>query len=360
MIGGSPKAPAAPDPTTVANAQGAANLDTAVAQGWLSALNQYGPQGSVTYDQIGTRKVGDKDVPQFSQTTTLSPEQQKQYDLQQELQSQALGLGKGVLNNVGNAVSQPFSFDGIPNAPGSGDFSADRDIATNAIIDRNRPQMERQRAALETQLANQGIMPGSDAFKARMDDIGRQENDFNLAAINAGGAEQSRLFGIGTQAHQQGISDATLKRSQPINEYATLLGLGGQVQAPNANYQAPQLANTDVVGPSNTAYQGQLNSYNNKVATRNSTMGGIFGLGGAGLQAWAMSDRSLKTDIKHMGSENGIPIYHFRYKDDPSKSVYRGVMADEIQTLYPDAVMEIGGYMAVDYNKIGIEMARVH
>ena len=359
-----PKAPAAPDPTATANAQSAANLETAIGQGWLNAVNRYGPQGSVTYNQIGTQKVGDKDVPQFSETTTLSPEQQKQYDLQQELQAQALGLGKGVLGNVGNAVSQPFSLDGIPKAPGSGDFTADRDLATKSIIDRNTPQMDRQRAQLETQLMNQGVMPGSKAFQSRMDDLGRQENDFRLAAINAGGSEQSRLFGLGTQAHQQGISDLTLQRSQPINEYATLLGLGGQVQTPTANYQPPQLANTDVVGPMNTAYQGQLSQYGANNQARNSTMGGLFGLGGSALTAfgpsiWAASDIYLKEDIRLMGEENGFPIYHFRYKSDPTHTKYRGVMAQDVQKIMPEAVMDVGGYLAVDYGRIGVEMAAI-
>jgi len=356
----SPSPPPAPDPTVAAKAQGAANLETAVGQGWLNALNQYGPQGSVVYNQIGTQRVGDKDVPRFSQTTTLSPEQQRQYDLQQSLQQKALGLGSGVLDNVGNAVSQPFNLDGIPAAPGSNDFTADRDLVVNSLLERNQPQMDRQRAALETQLANQGVMPGSKAFQARMDDIGRQENDFRLSAINAGGAEQSRLFGMGSQAHNQAISDRTLQRSQPINEYATLLGLGGQVQAPNSQgYQPGQLANTDVVGPMNTQYQGQLAGWNANNQARQSTFNSLAGAAGTLGGAWIMSDARLKTDITPMGWENGYPVYHFRYKSEPD-AVYRGVMAQDIIALKPDAVMSDGEYLAVNYDKLGLEMARVH
>lgn len=362
MIGGAPKAPAAPDPKVAANAQGAANLETAIGQGWLNALNQYGPQGSVTYNQVGTHRVGDKDVPQFSQTTTLSPEQQRLYDMLNTLQGRALDIGGGVLGNVGNAVSQPFNLEGLPNAPGSGDFTADRDAVVQTLIERNRPQMEQQRAKLETQLANQGIMPGSDAFKKRMDDLGRQENDFRLSAINAGGTEQNRLFGLGTQARQQAISERSLQRSQPINEYATLLGLGGQVQAPQASFQPPQLANTDVMGPMNAQYQGQLANWNAQNQSRNSTMGGLFGLGGsiAGALPWAsLSDIRLKEDIKYIGIEKGFPIYHFRYKSDPD-TVYRGVMAQDVMLTRPDAISWDGDYMKVSYDKIGIEFAQVH
>lgn len=361
MIGGSPKAPPAPDPAATAAAQGAANLDTAVAQGWLNALNQYGPQGSVTYNQIGTQKVGDKDVPQFAQTTTLSPEAQQQYDLQQKLQTQALGLGEGVLGNVGSAVGTPFSLNGIPQAPGTNDFTADRDLVVKALIDRNQPMMDRSRNQVENRLANQGIMQGSEAYKNAQDDIGRQENDFRLAALAAGGQEQSRLFGMGTQARQQGISEAQLLRSQPINEYATLLGLGGQIQTPQASYTPPQLANTDIMGPTNLAYQGQLNAYNNKVGSQNAMMGGLFGLGGSlGRAAIMASDIRLKDNITHAGTEKGFNLYHFSYKSDPEHKLYRGVMAHEVLESRPDAVVWDGDYMAVDYGKIGVEFARVH
>ncbi len=357
----SPSPPAAPDPKATAAAQGTANLETAVGQGWLNALNQYGPQGSVTYNQSGTHRVGDQDVPQFSQTTTLSPEQQRQYDMRNALNEQALGLGKGVLNNVGGAVSSPFSLDGIPQAPGVGDFSADRDKVTNALIARNQPMMDRTRSGIENQLANQGIMAGSEAYKNKMDDLGRQENDFNLAAVNAGGAEQSRLFGLGEQARQQGISEAQLKRSQPINEYATLLGLGGNIQTPQANYQSPQLANTDTMGPTNLAYQGQLAGWNANNASRNNLQSNLFGLGGSLGAAAIMSDVRLKDNITHVGHEAGFPIYHFAYKEDPQHLIYRGVMAQDVLESRPDAVfMDDTGYLGVDYDKIGIEFGRVH
>lgn len=357
-----PSPPAAPDPKATAAAQGTANLETAVGQGWLNALNQYGPQGSITYSQTGTHRVGDQDVPQFAQTTTLSPEQQRQYDMRNSLNEQALGLGGGVLNNVGNAVSSPFSLDGIPQAPGVNDFSADRDKVTNAIVARNQPMMDRTRAGIENQLANQGIMAGSEAYKNKMDDLARQENDFNLAAVNAGGAEQSRLFGLGEQARQQAISEAQLKRSQPINEYATLLGLGGNIQTPQANYQPPQLANTDTVGPTNLMYQNQLAGWNANNSARQSTMGSLFGLGGAlGSAAIMASDIRLKENIVHVGFEKNLPVYHFSYRDDPQHLTYRGVMAQDVIDVDPDAiVIDRDGYMSVDYNRIGIEFGRVH
>lgn len=357
----SPKAPPAPDPAAAAQAQGAANLETAIAQGWLGAMNQSSPYGNVSYSQVGTQRVGDKDVPQFQQNITLSPEQQAQFNLSNRLQTQALGLGQNVLGNVGNAISTPFSYDGLPQLPGADGFSADRDAMVNALIQRNQPMMDRQRAGQENQLANQGIMRGSEAWKNASDDLGRQENDFRLAALAAGGQEQSRMFGLANQARQQGIQERAYARTQPINEYATLFGLGGNVQMPQFQQMGtPQLAQTDVLGPINMQYQGQLANFNAQNQARNSTMGNLFGLGGSLGAAAIMSDIRLKTDITRIGTEKGIPVYTFRYRNDPHGIMWRGVMAQDILEIMPDAVEEIGDYLGVDYGKIGIEFGRIH
>lgn len=94
-------------------------------------------------------------------------------------------------------------------------------------------------------------------------------------------------------------------------------------------------------------------------------MSGMFGTGkniASTISAMPaiFSDSRLKENIIHMGMENGIPIYHFTYKSDPDHLTYRGVMAQDIVHTHPEAVERIGDYLAVDYEKIGIEFARVH
>ena len=64
------------------------------------------------------------------------------------------------------------------------------------------------------------------------------------------------------------------------------------------------------------------------------------------------SDRRLKEDIKEIGkAKNGLPIYSFRYKDDPDKLTRIGFMADEVEKKHPDAVGLAGGYKTVDYDR---------
>lgn len=65
---------------------------------------------------------------------------------------------------------------------------------------------------------------------------------------------------------------------------------------------------------------------------------------------FALSDETMKTDIKKLGEheETGVPIYSYRYKGDPKtypKMV--GPMAQDVEKVFPDAVVEIGGKKAV-------------
>jgi len=71
----------------------------------------------------------------------------------------------------------------------------------------------------------------------------------------------------------------------------------------------------------------------------------------------AMSDRRTKENIKHIGVENGYPIYEFNYIGEPER--YSGVMAQDIEILKPEAVHNIDGILHVDYSQLGVEMRRV-
>lgn len=66
------------------------------------------------------------------------------------------------------------------------------------------------------------------------------------------------------------------------------------------------------------------------------------------------SDIRLKENIEPLGMENGIPVYAFNYIGNPVR--YKGVMAQDILKINPDAVVEKDGYLAVYYDRIGIEM----
>lgn len=78
-----------------------------------------------------------------------------------------------------------------------------------------------------------------------------------------------------------------------------------------------------------------------------------FGLGVAGL----FSDERLKTDIKKVGRTDkkagALPVYTYRYKDDPTNVVRMGVMAQEVAKKKPEALgPTVQNFMTVNYGKL--------
>jgi hypothetical protein len=82
-------------------------------------------------------------------------------------------------------------------------------------------------------------------------------------------------------------------------------------------------------------------------------MGGGGGRGGGG--GGRRSDIALKHDITLIGHlNNGLGFYRFVYNG--GDKAYVGVMAQEVQTVRPDAVMRgRDGYLRVFYDKLGVK-----
>lgn len=73
----------------------------------------------------------------------------------------------------------------------------------------------------------------------------------------------------------------------------------------------------------------------------------------------ALSDKRLKVDIKHVGiSGIGLNIYEWNYIWGGPR--YRGVMAQEVQSTRPDAVVQMSnGFLGVIYGLIDVKMELV-
>lgn len=106
----SPAAPAAPDPVATANAQAQANTTAAVTQANLNRIDQYTPQGSLTYSVVGNNPDG---TPRYAQTQSYSPDQQKLYDQQNQIAQALGGLAGNNISRVAEAQSTPFSYAGM-------------------------------------------------------------------------------------------------------------------------------------------------------------------------------------------------------------------------------------------------------
>lgn len=261
----SPSPPPAPDPVATAQAQGAQNRETALAQAELNMINQTDPFGNkLVYNPIGTSASGN---PRYEAVQTLSPEQRALYDKAEQLYGTGLTTAQNLFGQLQGTLGTA--------AP---QYNEDyRKQQLDALLARQNPQIERDRAALETQLANQGIGLGSEAYNAAMQQFNQRLNDLRLGAdVQAGNEARA--------AYQTLLGS----RAAGINELTGLMNLG-QVQTPQfANTPQTGIAPTDVIGPTNLAYQGQLAGWQQGQANRNSLFGGLAGLGGAALGGWAM------------------------------------------------------------------------
>ena len=257
LVFGKPPAPApAPDYTGAAIAQGAANVDAARASAKLSNPNVYSPYGTqlVSYDG---------DIPTIRQT--LTPEAQRTLEAQQTLQGNLARLGGTAYTNAFGALSAPFSFGGqvqtqfnqggpLQNAPSAGQYGLARGgpnapnltsqldlsnvakmpvnagtTAQEAIMRRLEPNLARQRTSTETQLINQGLRPGTEAYDNAARILGEQENDLRSQA-----ALQGLNLDIG--ANQQGFTQA-VQGGQFANA-ADLAEFSARQQAQQAENQA--------------------------------------------------------------------------------------------------------------------------
>lgn len=314
--------PRAPDPYETASAQSGMNRDTAITQQLLNNTNQYNPWGSVEYEQTGTAGFTDSqgnwvETPQFTQTTTLSPEQQAIFDQTQGAEQNLATLANDQSGFLQDYLSEPFEF------TNSDAEQWAYDLASPRILQ----QQGQNEDTLRSTLANKGIREGSAAWNAEMS---------RLTNANTDQMNQLALTG-----RSQAFGEALSTRNQPINEITALLS-GSQVSNPS-QMSSP----TSQVGVGGVDYTGLVNQqYQADVANQQSMMGGLFGLGSAAIGL--MSDRRLKTDIKRVGeTEGGTPIYTYRYKS--GGPVQMGVMAQDV----PEAAfMTDSGYLAVDYSEV--------
>lgn len=305
---------------------------------------------------------------QWSQTVTLSPEQQALFDQYNKLQQGMFGSQDAALGRVQDMYANGFN----PTTPQIYDPNLATNNATELLMQRLNPQLDQQYDQLQARLANQGITMGSEAWRNANTqfDQGRNDayNQASLAGIGLGMQQQ----GMMNQQQQQAFQNESYLRQLPLQELQALMG-GTQVSMPQAPgfSQAGLGQATDMMGAANSSYNAALNQYNANQANQSGLFGGLGSLAGAGIgyglgglggvgigsQVGAgigglFSDRRLKTDIKQVGTaDNGLAIYSYRYTFGGPSQI--GFMADEVEQVFPDAVsVDPYGYKVVDYSKV--------
>lgn len=326
---GKSSAPKPPDPQQTSAAQTGTNVSTAIANAFLTNMNETTPWGTRTVDQTGSYTWTDPytgqtyTVPQFSAETLLSPGQQAIFD-----QNQATDLNLASLANersqfLGNYLGQEFSYDPTRHVG----------WATGLFDSINGDRMQQQMGSLEAQLVNRGIQPGTEMWDREMDRLmGTQERSRNQFLLDSYG---------------QGFQTALTERNQPLNEIIGLMS-GTQVGMPQFATQpgVQGMPTTDNAALINNNYNQRLAAWQQNQAATGSFLSGLGSLAGG---LFSLSDANAKEDIEKIAeTEDGLGIYSYRYKGSPRTEI--GLMAQEVARKKPEAVARRrDGLMAVNY-----------
>jgi len=244
IVGKPPSAPAAPDYTGAAVAQGAANLESARATAMLSNPNVYSPYGNQTVTYQG-------DIPTVTQT--LTPAAQRTLEQQQALGFKLTDLaGKG-FSAVDTSMGTPFNFGGpsvqtslgnfnplqstpsagqyglaqggvnAPNLQSNLDLSGVARMPVNAgttgqeaIMSRLEPSLAKNRVSTETQLINQGLRPGTEAYDNAIQLLSQQENDARTQAALQG---INLDIGANAQGYGQALTSGQFGNQAQLSEF---------------------------------------------------------------------------------------------------------------------------------------------
>jgi hypothetical protein len=129
--------------------------------------------------------------------------------------------------------------------------------------------------------------------------------------------------------------------------------VGPQLFSPDA-FLNLGAANRQNILSADAATQQARASYSSGLFSGLGALGGgiASGAGSAGgIMGLIKSDRRVKQNIKVVGrTDSGLPVYTYQYKGQNVTQM--GVMAQDVEMVNPEAVVEINGIKHVDYNRI--------
>ena len=375
-MGSKSSPPPAPDYAGAATQTAAGNLEAARAAASANRVNQTTPYGSINYSQTPTYDVNgelNQDAG-WNMTTSLSPTQQRQFDQNNQINEQLGGVAQQGLGYVQSALSSPLQGANALSTS-AGDPQLLQQNVQNALYNNAKqyldPQFAQSDTALESKLANQGITRGSEAFNSAMlnQSNARQqayESARNSATAQGVGAAQG-MFGQNLQNSQlqnatsaQDFAARQALQQNPINMLNAVRS-GQQMNTATLPTQQNVAMQQGTAGPDMLGAATATGQYNQGIynAQQAGTAGMVGGLGQMGMAAAMMpagtfpSDRRLKTNIQLIGKhDNGMNIYSWDYVWGEHS---RGVMADEVEEIMPEAVvMHPTGFKMVNYSMLGL------
>ena len=308
IFGSPPSPPPAPDYTAAAQTTAAGNLAAAQASTSANRVSQYTPYGNLVYTQNGVDTQGN---PMWNATTSLSDVGQQLLNTQNQT---SLGLGQTInaqLGNVQNTMGQGFN----PNLPGltysggqanlsqvgqgpqfnqvgnaaqaqgvgqaqnlqtgvNGTGMQGWDAATALINQRLQPQMAQAAESQKAQLANQGLVPGTQAYDNAMRSFNQGQNDLLTQAQLQGANVQNQMFNQNLQAGQFGNQAITQQNANQLantglNNQAAQQNYTNQLAGLNFNNQASQQGYANQLSAQQANNAAAQQGYANNVTNAN-------------------------------------------------------------------------------------------
>jgi len=267
--------PPAPDYTAAANATAASNQQAQTHADYTNRPTINTPFGQESWkQQAGVDPATGQAVTNWTQNTTLTPDLQKALDAQQSIDMGKSNLALGSMDRLNESYAQPFDWNKLPasaTAPKAGalqntiqnqgpalqggidtsnlaqmhsaisgqgvpemggDVSAgvgdaSRQRVEQGLMARLAPEQDRQRQQLATQLANQGLTPGSAAYNRAQQQQADQFSRDQFNALMQGGQEQQNQFGMANAASQ----NATQRNAQGFDQNARQAAIANAANA---------------------------------------------------------------------------------------------------------------------------------
>lgn len=317
-----PSAPSPPpvaDPGGVSAGQTASNLAMGESAQAGSQVNQITPTGGLTYYQTG---VGPNGVPTYTAIQQLTPQQQMLLNLQQGGMGVAGGAGMNMLANSFGQYSTP------PNLTDMAGGETQKLLGQETSY--LSPYFKDQTTQLDTQLRNQGIMPGTPAYDQQMRQVQQNQNQ--------------AITGFLAQAEPQAFSQAQQQYLMPLQVGENLAGFNqpGNVNAPYTG-QAPGYQPPNVIGAVANAQSAEEANYQAQMQQQTAMMNALVSGATGVAKMIPFSDRRVKRDVELVGFDLDlqVPLYRWRYGWDDELHV--GPMAQDVELVHPEMVRDIGG-----------------
>ena len=248
--------------------------------------------------------------------------------------------------------------DGIFGGDDAAEDAADAQVkASEASIEFQKEALEQIRGDLAPfrDAGETGITPLVDLItnpQAQIDFLNNNPiftaaNDEINRVVTANQAAKGKLGSGGTLEELQKRFVANglgiLNQQQGALQNLVTIGQNAAAQTGTATQNTAAQVGSNLTDIGNADAAGIIGAQNANAALADSALA----LGGLILA----SDERVKTEKERVGTlDNGIPVYLFRYKGDATTRI--GVMAQDVEKINPEAVIEHDGVKYVDHSKL--------